>query len=823
MLQFTPLWTRNGGGNGRSSSDGHGKRQTVAATATASAAQPGGTYRTLQRIVTAHPLSGCGNAGTGGGGSVHDDVLGGPSPLPVGEITTTVEEYYPSGTAPGGPSPRSVATAASSGQPLQDAAAGTHPPLYRRVAIRRGAGHVHGDGSGSGSGSGSSDGNNNDNIADVVNDLMAGNSNNPSTLDASYELPVLPLGTVRKRQPQQSQDGVNNDGNASCDGDGVYADPIVCWAAFGSRRRKQLCVLAGPSLLRIFDVYPSPGCGSGRGGNASRMTSDDDEHDHTTGNDVFDDDDDGSDDDVAGAGGGEGHSVTLPFECAGIYPMPDEVGGLLLQRAAEAEERLQQEEVRRLYFADNAAVGGGDGVGGEGRGLTLLDRQLSQEESSQESGSLAEALRRPPRAVRVEGGLTDVLMGDGDGDGDGDDTIDDSLSDVAARAGDAAAIAAAAAAVAGGSGLVIDGIGVGGTLTGTVGSAGFCGIGGGVPSIFSLLHPLDEVRPVALVPPFSNPFDSNIDNATTKSGDANDMMTDGDACAKLGSNHGDIVGAFSDVNERLMFVGRPRNLSSLPSSSSSRDRVDSTILVTYHTHRRRHAVWAVGAAPPPPDVLPLWKRTAASRRRAAQAGGPAARRIDAIAVDDGEGAGGGGIDGASQPPASTAEEGWVLLDDGTSLSRVGRQAMVSPRQPLPPAFGELHPTWTLSLLYEEEMEGRGGHDGEASDAFRFAWRRFFLSTTAEGSADSILCWVQRNRKGPKHGNRSILRRLNLARFQNQGRSSDHPLLLPDLPCEDAAPILSSPIPDPIYSPGSKARAGIHQTSPPRAIDSRLLC
>ena len=57
-----------------------------------------------------------------------------------------------------------------------------------------------------------------------------------------------------------------------------------------------------------------------------------------------------------------------------------------------------------------------------------------------------------------------------------------------------------------------------------------------------------------------------------------------------------------------------------------------------------------------------------------------------------------------------------MLDDGTSLSRVGRQAMVSPRQPLPPAFGELHPTLTLSLLYEEEMEGRGGHDGEASDA-----------------------------------------------------------------------------------------------------------
>ena len=39
------------------------------------------------------------------------------------------------------------------------------------------------------------------------------------------------------------------------------------------------------------------------------------------------------------------------------------------------------------------------------------------------------------------------------------------------------------------------------------------------------------------------------------------------------------------------------------------------------------------------------------------------------------------------------------------------------------------------------MEGRGGHDGEASDILRFAGRRFFLSTYADGSADSILCWV----------------------------------------------------------------------------------
>ena len=808
MLQFTPLWTRSGAGAG-ASAVGRSKRQ-AASSEPAAAPVPlgGGTYRTLQRIVTVHPLSGYGSGG-------------GPSPLPVGEITTTVEEYYPGGLgASGGPSPRSVAAAtagAADGQeqdtdtrprtataPLH---VPTHPPLYRRVAVRRGAGHVHGDGGVGGRGSG--DGKAEEDAAAAMGGLMAGN---PSTIDASYELPVLPLGTVRTMPPppQQQQEGQHG-------ADGIYADPIVCWASFGStRRRKQLCVLAGPSLLRIFDVYPSPGHGN-HGSNTATGSS----GGEIVGDD--DDDDDDSDDDVAGAGGGEGHSVTLPFECAGIYPMPDEVGGLLLQRAAEAEERVQQEEVRRLYFADHLGDGGGGGP-------SLLDRQLSQEESSQESGSLAEALRRPPRAVRVEGSLTDVLMGD-----DGEETIEDSLSDVAARAGDAAA--AAAASAGGNGGVVVDGFGIG-TLARTVGSAGFCGVGGGVPSVFSLLHPLDEVRPVALVPPFADD-EVGIDNSSAKCNDANNMATNGDMVDKntdanatdesrskdAGSTLPDLVGAFSDVNERLMFIGRPRNLCPSLTSSSSRNRVDTTVLVTYHTQRRRHAVWAVGAAPPPPDVLPLWKRTAASRRRAAEAGGLAARRIDAIAVNDGEGGERGGNDGAVQPPASTMDEGWILLDDGASPNFTGRQGISSPRQPLPPAFGELHPTLTLSLLYEEEMEGNGGSFGEANDAFMFAGRRFFLSTNADGSADSILCWVQKNRKGPKNGNYSILRRMNIARFQKQSkddyfrRASDHPFLLPDIRCEDAAPILSSLIPEPTFDFGSKARTGFGTVSSPRSIDT----
>jgi hypothetical protein len=80
----------------------------------------------------------------------------------------------------------------------------------------------------------------------------------------------------------------------------VESDSVLCWAAFPERpNHKLLCVLASPTLLCIWDVYPSV------------------------------------DSDL----GGEGHSIPLPFEACAIYAIGDK-HGLLLQRNDSVEDQL---------------------------------------------------------------------------------------------------------------------------------------------------------------------------------------------------------------------------------------------------------------------------------------------------------------------------------------------------------------------------------------------------------------------------------------------------------------------------------------------------
>jgi len=585
-----------------------------------------------------------------------------------------------------------------------------------------------------------------------------------------------------------------------------------------------LCVLAGPSLLRIFDVYP-------QGASNSSSSSSTGGKDHDANGDQDDDDDD--DDDVAGAGGGEGHSVPLPFECGGIYAVPNG-GGLLLQRAETAEESAEEsadnagEEMRRLVYGqqqhlmhDDRGDNNIDNTSGIGNVGFRIRRQPSQEESSQEGSQEGSVeLRRPPRAVRIEGSR-EVIMGDVGKAME--------LSDAAATAGDAATASSMGGDAGADGGVVIDtapykpsGFGVG-TAIG----------GGGVPSLFSLSHPLDDVRLVALgvptasaaatptrtpkpttaaaaaVPDLEDLSESQKDNGCNADGAlyvATDQLQQTSESSDLG-----ILGPFSDVNERLMYAGRPRCFGA---SSSS---LPSSVVVTYHTRRCRHAVWVVGSAPPPPDVLPLWKRTAASRRRVDGMGGPAVRRIDAAVLDE--------VDDAAglllSKGTSTTEDGWVLLDDGASPTR-GRRA-TSPRQAFPPAFGELHPTMTLSLLFEEEvavMEEEYGGRVVGDDSYCFAGSRFFLSTDSVGQGDSILCWVQRNRNGYQNGNGRVLRRLVLA--PRSGHEDKHtqtrPFLLADTMCIDAVPLLSSPVPEPAYNSNSGGRCGFKLCCSPRSVD-----
>ena len=121
-------------------------------------------------------------------------------------------------------------------------------------------------------------------------------------------------------------------------------DSVLCWTSFPTRPQHQmLCVLASPTVLCIWDVYPQPN------NNNNNNSSQD-------------------------LGSGEGHSIPLPFEASGIHAMMGQ--GLLLQRKETLEDRFAA--------LDAAAT------------ATLLgDEDM---EDMEEDGFI---LKAPPRPVRL--------------------------------------------------------------------------------------------------------------------------------------------------------------------------------------------------------------------------------------------------------------------------------------------------------------------------------------------------------------------------------------------------------------------------------------
>lgn len=96
----------------------------------------------------------------------------------------------------------------------------------------------------------------------------------------------------------------------------------MCWAAFPEQpNHKLLCVLASPTLLCIWDVYPT-----------------------------------GKDSNLAG----EGHSIPLPFEAGGIYPLSGGKSGLLLQRVETMEDHLEGQQNAWTIPVANALQGDED-------------------------------------------------------------------------------------------------------------------------------------------------------------------------------------------------------------------------------------------------------------------------------------------------------------------------------------------------------------------------------------------------------------------------------------------------------------------------------
>lgn len=104
------------------------------------------------------------------------------------------------------------------------------------------------------------------------------------------------------------------------------------------------------------------------------------------------------------------------------------------------------------------------------------------------------------------------------------------------------------------------------------------------PSLFTLLHPLDELRPVAHLPPSAAAIGVGNDDSGHDSGENNVPVS-----SALGDRQYRLV---CDAGERIIFAG---------GGGANGTGPDSSLLLTYHTGRRRHSLWHVLPVPEPPE------------------------------------------------------------------------------------------------------------------------------------------------------------------------------------------------------------------------------
>jgi hypothetical protein len=126
--------------------------------------------------------------------------------------------------------------------------------------------------------------------------------------------PICPQPVIHASFPLPGLDGDDTDGH---DSNSSMSQPLgnaICWTAFPEQpNHKLLCVLANPTLLCIWDVYPDEKCPSSVG---------------------------------------EGNSIPLPFEASSIHALTGghQSGGLLIQRTETIEDHLDSTAQSKVWM-----------------------------------------------------------------------------------------------------------------------------------------------------------------------------------------------------------------------------------------------------------------------------------------------------------------------------------------------------------------------------------------------------------------------------------------------------------------------------------------
>jgi len=319
-----------------------------------------------------------------------------------------------------------------------------------------------------------------------IGDDKTGNCSDCGEIKISFEeycqngVPLFRRVAVRTHGPYSREEAVTH---------ATFSIPIeplprqgiswICWAEFESKL--YLCVLSGPTTLRIFDVYPT----------SSSCTS-------------------SSSEPPSIIGGGEGHTISLPFEASGIFSLSthgDSPSGLLIERQCRTVD---------------------------------VDLKKTTMDSGSSYMANDENIIEPPSTLRIGIDAKQFHPRQSTTLPFSPDSSCSSDSDVGPMV----------------SGRVVSGH-------------------DDMPSLCTLHHPLDEIRPCLFMP--KNKIDRK------------------DLVWRKNLVH------FCNDLEHVVFVGKPRCFV---------DVLTDSIVVTYNKSQRCHRIWILNEAPPPPETIPLWKLSA---------------------------------------------------------------------------------------------------------------------------------------------------------------------------------------------------------------------
>ena len=306
-----------------------------------------------------------------------------------------------------------------------------------------------------------------------------------------------------------------------------------------------------------------------------------------------------------------------------------------------------------------------------------------------------------------------------------------------------------------------------------------------VPCLFTICHPLDEIRPLAV----------GFGRASSQ---------------PIGGQ----LSLFSDINETLVSVQTPRLFHGATGSPSP-------ICVTINETTRCHTVWSLRPVSNPIQTLPLWRTTGRGAwrdERGAEKDEPSNQMTEAKTDGVMQSEPQESLNTSIDSTEDLAPLGNILHTsvDDASMDRGSNISNLDQNEGLHSSFSDIHPDYTISRLYTEEGATYPADDSSGR-------RCSFLATTVEGKGDTLLCLFGPNssdgdsRNDSRSDNEPALLRCYSLQISDAGIDSVRHFA--DIPCTSAQPLQAIPAP---LAPFSLEREGCRRTGRLQNEDCRAM-